>query len=319
MDPTSAGLLDYFVKFILSAEGQALAVDNMFVGLPQALLNYNAVTLSTITKPAGMPTFTTETAANTLAQIGAGEYVISGKRRSYDEVQLGEAMSEIAALKARIAELEAPPATTAVSFSMQASGTVDDYTPDAIALIKASIASAAGNGVSADDVVVAIAGGSVVLTVTINVPETSASAVQSSVAAQTATASNATALLASVDVGGSPAVVQTIVSAPEVTVSPPPSPPPPVGGSSTSDLSSGEICINGRCYAIDQVAMLATVGIVMGILGFLLACFGCVMSLFVCANQRSTKPRSQEIKARDIEIHGVVSSTVSDEEGGRKV
>ena len=40
MDPTSAGLLDYFVKFILSAEGQALAVDNMFVGLPQALLNY---------------------------------------------------------------------------------------------------------------------------------------------------------------------------------------------------------------------------------------------------------------------------------------
>ena len=117
MDPTSAGLLDYFVKFILSAEGQALAVDNMFVGLPQALLDYNTATLSTITKPLGMPTFTTETAANTLPQIGAGEYVISGKRRSYDEVMATENQAAIEALETRVA---------AVETGASSAGSVDD-------------------------------------------------------------------------------------------------------------------------------------------------------------------------------------------------
>ena len=107
MDPTSAGLLDYFVKFILSAEGQALAVDNMFVGLPQALLDYyNAVTLSTITKPLGMRTFTTENTANTLAQIGAVEYVISGKRRSYDEVMATENHAAITQLESSVSSLQ---------------------------------------------------------------------------------------------------------------------------------------------------------------------------------------------------------------------
>ena len=85
MDDVTCGLLMYFVNFILSEEGQALAEANLFVKLPKELLDYNAVTLSSLLTPPTMPTFTTELASKTLAQVGAGQYVISGKRRSFGE------------------------------------------------------------------------------------------------------------------------------------------------------------------------------------------------------------------------------------------
>lgn len=85
MNPTTAGLLLYFVNFILSEEGQALAEQNKFVKLPKKLLDYNAVALAGLLLPQGAPVFTTELASKTLAQTGAGMFVISGKRRSFGE------------------------------------------------------------------------------------------------------------------------------------------------------------------------------------------------------------------------------------------
>jgi len=84
MDHVTAGLLVYFINFILSPEGQDLAVSKAFVALPTVLLNYNAAALATLQTPAGMPTFTTE--ASTMPQVGAGPYVISVKRRGNAEV-----------------------------------------------------------------------------------------------------------------------------------------------------------------------------------------------------------------------------------------
>ena len=77
-----------------------------------------------LTKPLGMPTFTTETAANTLAQIGAGEYVISGKRRSYDEVMATENQAAIEALQVQVNAM--------ASASSASSGSVDDADDGAV-------------------------------------------------------------------------------------------------------------------------------------------------------------------------------------------
>ena len=98
MDPVSAGLLVYFVNFILSEEGQALAEDNMFVRLPETLINYNAVAMGTLITPTGMPTFSTE--SSTLPQVGAGQYVISKKRESWMNVITEKNTGAIAGLTA---------------------------------------------------------------------------------------------------------------------------------------------------------------------------------------------------------------------------
>lgn len=65
------------------ASWQALAEANRFVKLPPTLITYNSVSMATLMTPAGMPTFTSET--STAPQIGAGKYVISVKRRTWDE------------------------------------------------------------------------------------------------------------------------------------------------------------------------------------------------------------------------------------------
>jgi hypothetical protein len=89
----------YFVNFILSEEGQALAEANLFVKLPKKLLDYNAVTLASLILPPTTPTFTTELVSKTLAQVGAGDYVISGKRRSFGEYTGTTNAKAITALK----------------------------------------------------------------------------------------------------------------------------------------------------------------------------------------------------------------------------
>lgn len=85
MNMDTAALLVAFVRFILGAEGQAMAVDNLFSPLPDAIIAYNNNTLNSLMLPAGTPTYSTELASNTLIEVGAGPYVISGKRRSYAE------------------------------------------------------------------------------------------------------------------------------------------------------------------------------------------------------------------------------------------
>lgn len=99
VDDVTAGMLMYFVNFILSEEGQALAEANLFVKLPKKLLDYNAVTLASLILPPTTPTFTTELESKTLAQVGAGDYVISGKRRSFGEYTGTTNAKAITALK----------------------------------------------------------------------------------------------------------------------------------------------------------------------------------------------------------------------------
>ena len=87
MAPKNAALLLYFVEFILSEEGQALAANkyNMFNKLPDALKKYNTKALATLKLPAGMVKLTSET--DTLIWSGAADTVISKKRRSYAELE----------------------------------------------------------------------------------------------------------------------------------------------------------------------------------------------------------------------------------------
>jgi ABC-type phosphate transport system substrate-binding protein len=105
MDDVTAGLLLYFVRFILSEEGQTLAEQNLFVKLPQVLLDYNVVTLASLTTALSIKTFTTELASTTLAQTGAGQFVISGKRRSFSEVTGTTNAANIADLEAVTAQV----------------------------------------------------------------------------------------------------------------------------------------------------------------------------------------------------------------------
>ena len=67
MDAGRAALLLAFVRYILSAEGQALASnsDNMFSVLPQQLIDYNTATLASLVLPAGTPTYLVEPADDT--------------------------------------------------------------------------------------------------------------------------------------------------------------------------------------------------------------------------------------------------------------
>lgn len=92
MDPEKAGLLIYFIKFVLGlegTEGPALLEKNKFEKLPSALAAYNQVTLASLvaSMPDNAPVFSTEYVETTRILAGAGDYVISEKRSSWAEVQ----------------------------------------------------------------------------------------------------------------------------------------------------------------------------------------------------------------------------------------
>jgi len=106
-DPMSAALVMYFVKFILSEEGQQLAADNLFEKLPRTLLDFNAVALASITLPSNAPMFSTETKSTTLPRTGAGEFYISGKRSSFADVERESNKKAIDANTASIDALQA--------------------------------------------------------------------------------------------------------------------------------------------------------------------------------------------------------------------
>ncbi len=103
MDAYSASVLLYFIRFILSDEGQTLAEANMFSRLPSDLEIYNANTLASITLPAGFVLFGTELASTTQPWIGARDNVFSGKRRSWLDYQADS-------IETRLATLESPSA-----------------------------------------------------------------------------------------------------------------------------------------------------------------------------------------------------------------
>jgi len=102
LDPGTAGLLLAFVRFILSAEGQAMAVEQLFDPLPTSLIAYNTATLDGLTLPANTPTYTVELASTTQIEVGAGAYVISGKRRSYAEYERTQFNESISTLQTTV-------------------------------------------------------------------------------------------------------------------------------------------------------------------------------------------------------------------------
>merc|ERR1712023_508612 len=103
MDPEKCAALRAFVEYILSTEGQALAETYSFVGLAQSVIDYNIATLNSITWAPGAEWFTFET--STEAWTGAGERVISVKRRSFAEYERENFDRDITALQADVATL----------------------------------------------------------------------------------------------------------------------------------------------------------------------------------------------------------------------
>merc|ERR1719454_771072 len=68
-------------------------------------MNSNTLT-SVIIWPTGMPTFTFETAETTQKWVGMGEYVISGKRKTYADVARSSMEKDITTLQTKVNLLE---------------------------------------------------------------------------------------------------------------------------------------------------------------------------------------------------------------------
>ena len=85
-DPEWYGFWKFFVDYITtSAEGQDLAThaEFGFTKLPQAVIDKNKAQIQAHFKaPSGAKIWTQEFADKTQAYVGAGDYVISGKRKS---------------------------------------------------------------------------------------------------------------------------------------------------------------------------------------------------------------------------------------------
>ena len=77
--------------------------------------------------------------------------------------------------------------------------------------------------------------------------------------------------------------------------------------------AAGRLTAKGAqfCLSPSQVQGMVAAALIMAILGFLIGFIACIGMIVLCCNRRTTKPRSVEIKARDIEVP---SSTVG---GGR--
>jgi len=101
MDGETAGMVDAFVTYTLSVEGQRALEDFSFVGVPNDVLEKNAESLSLVEQPTDFHKFTFE--SSTEPYNGAGEYVISSKRKSYVEVEHTATDSAIAALEEHVA------------------------------------------------------------------------------------------------------------------------------------------------------------------------------------------------------------------------
>lgn len=90
MEPDTAALLKAFLEYVLSAEGQGSAEGFSFVKLPQALLDYNKKTMTSVMQfPKTMKPFTFELVDKTQVGAGAGDRVLSGKRKVYAELERG--------------------------------------------------------------------------------------------------------------------------------------------------------------------------------------------------------------------------------------
>merc|ERR1719198_921636 len=97
-----------------------------------------------------------------------GAMVISGKRRSFAEYERSQNVAAIAALKSTVSNIsKANSAVTNLEFNV--AGEVEDYTPEKLDPIIAKLAAEAG--VPKEWVEIKVEGGSVVLKVSIRVPD----------------------------------------------------------------------------------------------------------------------------------------------------
>mmetsp|Transcript_3934 Transcript_3934/g.8772 ORF Transcript_3934/g.8772 Transcript_3934/m.8772 type:complete len:894 (-) Transcript_3934:447-3128(-) len=122
MNPGTASLLRAFLNMILSEEGQELATGFGFAGLPSTVLEKSKAAVGQLTMPAGVTEFTFET--GTQAGTGAGEYVISGKRRSFAEYERSVFDGRIQDLQAKVTMLEEQLEKSSV-FELHGSGTTN--------------------------------------------------------------------------------------------------------------------------------------------------------------------------------------------------
>ena len=95
----SGPLLKAFLKFVLSQAGQGMLSEFGFTKLPEHLLTYNNDTLENELVVSGQD-WVLELKAETQKYVGAGDEVLSEKRRSYGEYQRTTFASDIAALQA---------------------------------------------------------------------------------------------------------------------------------------------------------------------------------------------------------------------------
>jgi len=260
MDPDSAALLVAFIQFILSEEGQTMAVANMFSQLPTDLQTYNAATIASLTLPAGSPSYIVELASTTQIEVGAGPYVISGKRRSYAEYQRSQLVSDVAALATRV-QANSAKTSRKVRSRFSAAGDVSDYGDEQKAQMAAVFAAEAGVPVSS--VVLTVEAGSVNIVVDILVDD-EASATATETKLKDGVLASSSALDAALTSGGVSGVTVASVEAPTV-----------------EEAETG----SGNLIPLDT-RDLALIGTGFGIVGFLLALIAFIIALMKPAGGR---------------------------------
>jgi phosphate ABC transporter phosphate-binding protein len=98
-----ACLVKAFLEYIISPEGQALLPAFGAVGIPTAVQDIAKLAINELVLPACKP-WTFE--SSTMKGTGQADYVVSAKRRSYDEYGMSVVESTLAALATRVATLE---------------------------------------------------------------------------------------------------------------------------------------------------------------------------------------------------------------------
>jgi len=94
MGGEQAGLLMYFVRYVLSTAGQTLAADTFgFAPMPQSLIDFDLTALDSIQLPADFQEWTEESQTQIIQ--GAGDYVISAKRKTASSIALDGLTSEL--------------------------------------------------------------------------------------------------------------------------------------------------------------------------------------------------------------------------------
>lgn len=138
--PTAA-LLRAFLDYCLSSEGQTALVEEFgFAALPATVIASIKEGLKVMEMPYIIPTFTIETADTVDVKTGAGEFVISAKRSSFDDYDRGVLRKQIVAMQAQLNALAGAGGMTAEEVQQLVIDEVKDHEDDNSANLGLSIA-----------------------------------------------------------------------------------------------------------------------------------------------------------------------------------